>query len=328
MPTGVDPKPATVDDSHAVRHGGRELLSLLLMDARNHLLQLLRIDPSSRQALRGAASAGVFQEHWIGCHLQRQRGEACDPQTVRLAGIEPQAAAWADENGALPDLPSLHAYLADTLEVTLDLLAGSAESDAALHVYRAALWHEDRLCESLADALRLHAPPPRPLRPALAFGPQRWQLGSAADGGYVPHAERWAHAVDVPGFEIDAQPVAWGAFVEFAEDGGYDRPELWTARGRDWLQAEARRAPRHVEQLAGGVLLQRSEARGGGLQRVPGHQPATHLSRFEAEAWCHWAGRRLPTEPEWELAACTFGRGFAWGDVPEWVMGRAQLWPG
>jgi gamma-glutamyl hercynylcysteine S-oxide synthase len=65
------------------------------------------------------------------------------------------------------------------------------------------------------------------------------------------------------------------------------------------------------------------------MQRVAANQPVLHVARHEAEAWCRWAGRRLPTEPEWELAALAgASRGFVWGDVFEWVAGSARAWPG
>jgi formylglycine-generating enzyme required for sulfatase activity len=315
---GVHP----LEDAQAMRSARRDLLSLALIDARNHLLALLAQEESPA-ALRRAAHAGWYQETWIARHVQRQRGEACDPRATRLAGIEPRADAWAAGEEAPPP-GALRSYLAETLEVTLDLLAGSAEDDAALHFFRLSLLHEDRLCEALAEDLRATAPPSRAVREPIWLPATRWMLGSTP-GGLVPHNERWAHEAPVPESEIDAQAVNWGQFAEFAADGGYERRELWFDAGWAWLQAGGRRAPAHVEQLLGGVLVQRR----GGLQRVPALQPVMHANRFEAEAWCRWAGRRLPTEPDWELAAHTAAsRGFMWGDVFEWVAGSARAWPG
>ncbi|HZF79526.1 MAG TPA: SUMF1/EgtB/PvdO family nonheme iron enzyme [Rubrivivax sp.] len=339
MPSATDwsanrhraPKP--LEDPGAIRSAGPELLSLALIDSRNHLLRLLAVDESPA-ALRTALHAGWYQEYWIARHVQRGRGEGCDPRAPRLAGIEPMADAWVAAEAPLPTPETLRAYLHETLEVTLELLAALPNTgetgDAALYFYRLALLHEDRLGESLAEALLLGSPAAHVEQDALRLPAQRWLLGSPQGGGLVPHNERWAHEVAIPEFEIDAKPVSWAAYVEFADDKGYDRAELWTPEGWAWLQQqEGRRAPRYVEQLQGGVLVLRGAGQQRGLHRAAAAQPVLHVSRFEAEAWCRWAGRRLPTEPEWELAASTAtSRGFVWGDVFEWVTGSARAWPG
>lgn len=328
---GAGPEKA-LDDPVGMRRAGPDLLSLALLDSRNHLLHRLALDEGT-EALRLAVRAGWYQEYWLSRHVQRSRGEACDPAGLRLAGIEPRVDAWLRPEGPVPTPDTVRAYLADTLELTLELLAApgeaaaAADDDAALHFYRCSLLHEDRLGETLAQRLRPGAPPSRPARPALWQPAQRWLLGSPP-GGYVPHPERWAHEVAVPEFEIDAQAVDWAAYLEFAHDGGYDRPELWTEAGWAWLQRDGRRAPGQVEQMHDGVLVARGAGASAGLRRVALHQPVMHVSRHEAEAWCRWAGRRLPTEPEWEIAATLgAGRGFVWGEVWEWVAGRARLWP-
>jgi formylglycine-generating enzyme required for sulfatase activity len=119
--------------------------------------------------------------------------------------------------------------------------------------------------------------------------------------------------------------VCWAQFAEFVDDGGYDDRRWWSPAGWDQVEAGARRAPRYVEQVSGGVLARRQ----GRLQRLPGAQSVLHATAWEAEAWCRWAGRRLPTEAEWELAASTASaRGFAWGDGLEWVAGSARHYPG
>ena len=335
---------AALHDAHAMRHADRELLSLALMHARNRTLAWLTVlEPQASHTPEGllpawwlAGRAGWFQERWIARNVLRARGAAADATRAPLASIEPDADGWWAEppREALDVvLTDVRTYLAETLEITLDLLASAGEDDDALHWFRAALFEEDALVlplAALAQAQRVagaRALLPervlRPLRTPVWFAAQRWHLGSPP-GGYVPAAERWAHEEAVPEFEIDAQPVTWQQFAEFVEDGGYDDATLWSDEGAQWLQAQGRRTPRDVEQLRHGVLLQRF----GQLVRAPAGEAASMLSWHEADAWCRWAGRRLPTELEWELAASLgASRGLTWGDVPEWTAGRARAWP-
>ena len=160
---------------------------------------------------------------------------------------------------------------------------------------------------------------------------RRWRLGLARRG-FAFDVEREAHEVAVPEFEIDAQPVNWAQYVEFVDDGGYDRPEFWQPAGREWLEHEAgqegRRGPRHVEQIgvASGAVLQ---THFGQAVRMASNQRVMHVSWWEADAWGRWAGRRLPTEVEWEMAAHVASRrGFRWGDVREWTASTLRPWPG
>jgi gamma-glutamyl hercynylcysteine S-oxide synthase len=324
------------DPATLARRGGREWLSLALLEARNQMLlrltAALKVPPLAPEALRWAATAGGFQEWWVGRHVQRARGEAADATAPRLAGLDPRSDAWMNneawvaEPGAIDAaaVEDLRAWLGQTLEQTLELLGHAEDDDTGLYVYRLALQHEDRIAERIGHGLTPLLPPPRAEGEPVGVPAQRWRLGSER-GGFVPHGERWAHEVAIPEFEIDAQCVTWAQYAEFAEDGGYDRRECWSDAGWAWLQHDGRRAPRGVEQLAGSVLVERA----GSLMRAPAQQAAMQLTRHEAEAWCRWAGRRLPTEPEWELAAHTaVRRGFAWGDLLEWVAGSARPWGG
>jgi formylglycine-generating enzyme required for sulfatase activity len=326
---------ARLDDADAMRHAGRELLSLALMQARNRTLVWLSALDRIEGAHAVAGQVGWWQERWIARHVQRARGDAADATQAPLASIEPRADAWWGPQGQ-PDAAAavaLRGYLEATLESTLELLAATPEGDAALHWFRAALFEEDAALLRLASLAQTHAVdvcrllPERVLRPVRAplwFAAQRFALGSSR-GGYVPAAEQWAHDEPVPEFEIDAQPVTWQQFAEFAEDGGYDDASHWSESGARWLAGSGRRAPHDVEQLRHGVLLRRF----GQLVRAPATEAASMLTWHEADAWCRWAGRRLPTEVEWELAASRgASRGFIWGDVPEWTAGRARAWPG
>ncbi len=360
-----------------MRRAGREMLSLALIDARNHTLHWLACwqqalgtptlalpphdDDIDEPPLWLAGHIGWFGEWWIGRNTQRALGPACPAQPMRLASIEPGADAWWDPRQSaaaqrtsppLPDIDATRAYLLETLETSLDMLDKAAETDAGLYFYRLALFHEDLRCEQLVAmaqtlGLALPAVAPAPGVPGLelAVAPAArapllvpataWRLGAAGEGGFAFAQETGRQAVDVPEFEIDAQPVTWSQFVEFVDDGGYDREELWQPEGWQWLArhaAQGRRGPRHVEQIggahggAGGGVLQN---RFGRLVRVAGQQAAVHLSWWEADAWARWAGRRLATEVEWEVAATVAARrGFRWGEVHEWTAGTLRPWPG
>ncbi len=347
----IDPQ---VHDPRAIRRAAPQLLGLALLDARNATLAWLAafdamttptaiadLDPPAWLA----GHAAWFQERWIGRHVQRSRGARGDAQAPPLPSIEPHADDWFDPRSSAraqrwsagaPDPDTVRSYMAATLESTLEILDKTAPDADALHFFRLALHHEDRIAEelaALAQALDLGAqryppgwtpPPARARRDPIGIPAQRLLI--------EPHAADWHPAIEdgrvdepVPEFEIDAQPVTWGQWVEFVDDGGYDDPRFWSDEGWQWLERAARRAPRYVEQQAGGVSARRQ----GRLQRLPAAQAALHVCWYEAQAWCRWAGRRLPAECEWIVAQrSAAGRGFVWGDVLEWVSDRAALWPG
>lgn len=343
-------------DSARMRRAGRELLSLALMDARNHTLRWITAcetalgspelavpeQPELNPPRWLLGHAGWFQERWIARNVQRQRGARCDPTQPRLASIlhdadtlyDPAAVAHgARWRVALPDLQATRQYLVDTLETTLELLDTTPdEDDDALYFYRLALFHEDQVAEQFAqlaqtigfDSGLLAAPSAINGRDPLLFPATRWTLG-CEPGGFVFDNEKWVHEVALPEFEIDAQPVTWAQYIEFVEDGGYDRESLWHPAGWAWVQRDGRRGPRHVDQMRHGVLQQRF----GKLMRVPLSQPVVHATWYEADAWCRWAGRRLPSEVEWEAAAHQgASRGFRWGEVWEWTAASFRPYPG
>jgi gamma-glutamyl hercynylcysteine S-oxide synthase len=349
-------------DSPRMRSAGKDLLSLALMDARNHTLHTMGQLQANLPSMGGTGTAaqvnwveplwllghvGWFQEWWIGRNTQRDLGERCPAQPMRLASIEPRADACY--NPALstrvqraaqdyPDLQTIKTYLLETLESTLELLEKTPEQDDNLYFYRLALAREDQIGEQLAVLaqtmglkMQLPASTVYVARQPLAMPATHWQLGAPA-GGFAWDNERAAHTVQVPEFEIDAQPVGWAQYVEFIDDGGYDEAAHWSSAGWQWLQecaaTEGRRGPRFVDQIgvaSGAVLLTRF----GMAQRAPGGASAIHMSWYEADAYARWAGRRLATEVEWEIAAHKAqGMGFRWGDVWEWTANTFRPYPG
>jgi phospholipid/cholesterol/gamma-HCH transport system permease protein len=282
------------------------LITVALMDARNHTLHLIgqlvpALELAGLAVLHGGehdpplwtlGHIGWFQERWVARNVHRNQGRGADPTASRLPSVEPQADRWWDDAQvpqdqratlSLPSLEQIRSYLMETLETTLELLEKAPDTDPALYFFRLALCHEDmrgesliELAQSLGCPLDIALPGAMALRPPLLVPAARWMLGSPPEPGFSFDNERAAHAVDVPEFEIDAQPVSWAQYVEFVDDGGYDRPELWLPAGWEWLQSQSAgqggRAPRYVEQIgvASGAVMQ---TRFGSPRRMLGGQP-------------------------------------------------------
>ena len=143
------------------------------------------------------------------------------------------------------------------------------------------------------------APPAAQPTAWLAFDGGLAQIGHAGDG-FCFDNELPRHPQYVAPFELATALVTNGEFLAFIEAGGYRSAHLWLAEGWDWVRSA---------QLACPLYWQRDEAGHWqeftlfGLRPLDLQAPATHLSLFEADAYAHWAGARLPTEAEWEVAA-------------------------
>ncbi len=149
-------------------------------------------------------------------------------------------------------------------------------------------------------------------------------LGSARDVVFVFDNEQWAHPVRLEPFRMARTAVSNAQFAAFVEDGGYRRRELWTDDGWRWREAAGAEHPVYWQKQAGDRWLRRNFAEWVPLES---RCPVLHVNWYEADTYCRWAGRRLPTEPEWEMAASDkpapgghrvppHKRTYPWGDEP------------
>jgi iron(II)-dependent oxidoreductase len=181
----------------------------------------------------------------------------------------------------------------------------------------------------------LDAPPPPPAAVPVAGevvipgGP--FTMGTSTEPWALDN-ERPAHEVEVPTFVIDAAPVTNGQYVEFIAAGGYDEPCWWTPEGWAHRMDAGLVAPMHWVRDGDAWWYRRF----GRTTPVNSDEPVVHVSFHEARAYAAWAGKRLPTEAEWEKAArfdpaTGRSRRYPWGDAdptPEHAnLGQRHLGP-
>lgn len=243
----------------------------------------------------------------------------------------PHASRWTLD---LPRAGALMTWCHEVLDRSLDKLSRTASDSAALYPYRLVLAHEDMHGEALLMTMQTLAVglPASFANSASDAAPQLQigfaggtvVMGSVPDDGFVFDNEKWARPVKVDAFSIDATLVSNQQFTEFVDDGGYQKPAFWSAAGRVWLLEQERSAPRHWQREG----HQWRCVRFGETLLLNGSQPVRHISLFEAQAYCVWAGRRLPTEAEWEAVVGSAHPALRWGDLWEWTCTPFAPYPG
>ena len=349
------------DATRAARQGGRAELAQALVEARAELLQVwqaferalaesrfeVRYLPELNAPLWELGHVAWFEEFWIGRNPLRAHGVAADPEVARAAPLLSAADALYNSSRVphtrrwhldLPDARRTLACAAGTRQRTLALLAGTPDSDAALYFYRLALHHEDMHREawvymaqtlgiSLQGAFEPAGPAPVVAEGELHVPAHTHRLGSEATG-FAFDNELPAHDLPIEAFMIDRAPVTWARYLPFVEAGGYQDAQWWTPEGWAWRQRHGAARPRYLSRDDDGAWQQ---ARFGQWLPLQADTPAVHLSQHEALAWCRWAGRRLPSEAEWEAAAlraASESEAFDWGQVWEWTSTAFAPYPG
>ena len=324
---------------------------------------------------RGRARSTVLTESVDEADLVRQHSPLMSPLVWDLAHIGSQEELWLvrDVGGREPlrpeidglydafqhtrssrvDLPLLTPpettqYIAEVRNKALDALERSPLHGRRLEEHAFAfgmiVQHEQQHDETMlathqlregAPVLRAEPMPPSagaplPAQVLIPAGP--FTMGTSTEPWALDN-ERPAHQVELPAFVIDAAPVTNGQYAEFIEAGGYAQPRWWSARG--WRHRENANlvAPQFWHRGSDGQWWRR---RFGVFEPVRPDEPVVHVCYHEAAAYAAWAGRRLPTEAEWEKAArwdpaTGRSRRYPWGDedpTPEHAnLGQRHLGP-
>ena len=261
-----------------------------------------------------------FQDTWISRRARKHEPILAGADAVYDSAKIPQARRWYL---AFPSRERTLGYLSDVLERSTEAIKDGEHS----YFTELALYHEDMHCEALTYTRQTRAWPEAygtshletaiSDRGALLGDVEvpggRYMLGAAHDTGwFVFDNEKWAHPTDVETFRIARAPVTNAEFADFVDAGGYDEEAYWSDRGREHFRTTRAQAPVYWEKRAGEWFVRRYDR----FEALFPHHPVVHVSWFEAEAYCRWAKRRLPTEAEWEVAASSYAkRRFPWGDA-------------
>ena len=276
-----------------------------------------------------------FQEKWA---LRHAAGKA--PIRADADALYDSAAIAHDTRWSLP-LPSRAAtleYMMAVRDRVLERIEERKLTEPERYFITLGVFHEDMHTEAFTYTRQTHSwSAPRfslpgqtgsgdagSLRGDAEVPGGRFLLGALPSGEFVFDNEKWAHPLGVGPFAIARAAVTQAEFLDFVEGHGYIRREFWSDPGWGWRESAGAQHPVYWQREAAGRWLRRNFDTWVPLEP---HRPVLHVNWWEAEAYCNWAGRRLPTELEWEVAASAepgdsgkmltgAKRRFPWGDGP------------
>jgi len=326
-------------------HRGVVELAHALKDARTRTLAL--VDDLTDEQLMGPRLPIVnpllweighvawFQEKWVLRHRANAEPIRKDADALYDSIAIPHDTRW---DLPLPSRDETLAYMQEVLNRILDRLTMIPADEEEIYFCKLALFHEDMHDEAFTYARQtLGYPPPRfdGLSEHRSTGSGPWPgdveipggtflLGATPDLPFVFDNEKWAHPVDLRPFRMARAPVTNGEYAAFVGDKGYSRGQWWSEEGWRWRERAGAEHPVYWQRDSGGRWYCR---RYDEVVPLEGHHAVIHVNWYEADAYCRWAGRRLPTEAEWELAASAepkaggdgftvHKRQFPWGDDP------------
>jgi iron(II)-dependent oxidoreductase len=327
--TPITPDRPDLKEVVATELEGARRRSLSLLEPVDEQDLVIQHSPIMSPLVWDLAHVGNYEEIWLLEAVAGVRAGSANYDDLYNAFLHPRA-----ERPALPILGPAQArtYIASVRGRALDVL-DQVELDPAQHLLRSAyvygmvVQHEHQHDETMLATLQLmQGDGYRPVAPTPPKGRRVERAEVLVDGGpfvmgtdldaWAYDNERPAHMVDVAPFYIDTAPVTNSAYLAFVEAGGYDDARWWTEAGWAHRQEAGLVAPQFWRKECEGVW---SRLRFGWREDLPPNEPVCHVSWFEADAYARWAGKRLPTEAEWEKAAASEPGGgkrrFPWGDA-------------
>ncbi len=271
-----------------------------------------------------------FYELWV---LRRHLGHApirTDADTLYDSITIAHADRW---DLPLPSVAETRAYIEEVLDRVERALSQGADTRRD-YLAQYAVFHHDMHNEAYSytrQTLNFPTPDlPGPARPISANGTLtgdvdipggHFLLGASHDAGFVFDNEKWAHEVEIEPFRIARAAVSHGDYAAFVDSGGYQQRRYWDDAGWAWREQSRLQQPRYWRRQGNGWQVRRFDH----WIAMPVDAAMIHVSWHEAQAYCRWADRRLPTEAEWEVAAAGepdangYGlsrhkRYFPWGD--------------